>query len=191
IQLEISSIEQEPDRIRLVLLPMTDINIRPGQFLKLLAGHEKIVGKVLPQESPDEIHLAVTDSPNNGASELVVGNTLEAQGPFNQPPPTIDVEEGIRRRYPEADPILWEALQQGRLLSKLLAVFYHRIFRDPLLAPFFEGVTESRLVEKQYNFLCQAITGEKVYFGERPRNSHHWMVVSDELFDHRARRSEE
>ena len=31
----------------------------------------------------------------------------------------------------------------------------------------------------------QILTGEKIYFGERPRNAHHWMVISDELFDYR------
>jgi hypothetical protein len=34
--------------------------------------------------------------------------------------------------------------------------------------------------------LCQVLTGKDVYFGERPRNAHHWMVISDELFDYRA-----
>jgi len=53
------------------------------------------------------------------------------------------------------------------------------------LFPFFEGVTKQRLIEKQYNFMCQVLTGEDVYFGERPRNAHHWMVISDELLDHR------
>ena len=28
-------------------------------------------------------------------------------------------------------------------------------------------------------------SGEKIYFGDRPRNAHHWMVISDELFDYR------
>jgi hypothetical protein len=31
----------------------------------------------------------------------------------------------------------------------------------------------------------QIFTGENVYFGDRPRNAHHWMVISDELFDYR------
>jgi hypothetical protein len=31
----------------------------------------------------------------------------------------------------------------------------------------------------------QLFTGEKIFFGDRPRNAHHWMVISDELFDHR------
>ena len=40
-------------------------------------------------------------------------------------------------------------------------------------------------IEKQYNFLYEILTGEPVYFGERPRNAHHYMVISHDLFDYR------
>jgi hypothetical protein len=30
-------------------------------------------------------------------------------------------------------------------------------------------------------------TGQHMYFGMRPRTGHHWMVISDEIFDHRER----
>ena len=42
-----------------------------------------------------------------------------------------------------------------------------------------------RAIEKQYSFLRQIFTGEPIYFGERPRNAHSWMVISEELFDYR------
>jgi len=42
-------------------------------------------------------------------------------------------------------------------------------------------------VEKQYSFMHQLFTGKKVYFGNRPRNIHHWMVISDDLMDRRRR----
>lgn len=89
------------------------------------------------------------------------------------------------RKYPEPDLELWQGLEEGRLLSKILIEFYNRVYEDPLLSPFFAGVTKQRLIEKQYNFMCQVLTGQDVYFGERPRNAHHWMVISDELLDHR------
>lgn len=96
------------------------------------------------------------------------------------------IRSAERRKYPEPDLELWKGLDEGRLLSNILVDFYTRVYADPLLSPFFEGVTKQRLIEKQYNFLCQVLTGEDVYFGERPRNAHHWMVISHELFDHRA-----
>lgn len=90
-----------------------------------------------------------------------------------------------QRNYPEPDLELWQALGKGRLLSEVLIDFYDRVYDDPKLAPFFADVTKQRLIEKQYNFMCQVLTGKDVYFGERPRNAHHWTVISDELLDHR------
>lgn len=90
-----------------------------------------------------------------------------------------------RRHYPEPDPQMWQALGQGKLLTKILQDFYDRVYEDPRLASFFEGTSKQRSIEKQYSFTYQVFTGENVYFGERPRNAHHWMVISNELFDYR------
>ncbi|AVP99928.1 hypothetical protein C7S18_23335 [Ahniella affigens] len=100
------------------------------------------------------------------------------------------VVERFRRRWvedgvPTANPELWAALAEGRLLQAALRVFYARVFADPLLSPYFRGVTQQRLIEKQYSFLKSLITGSRDYFGQRPRNAHHWMVISDDLFDYR------
>lgn len=83
------------------------------------------------------------------------------------------------------DPEMWAALRGGDGLSEILADFYSRVYADPRLSPFFDGVTKDRAIEKQYSFLRQIFTGEPIYFGERPRNAHNWMVISDELFDYR------
>lgn len=87
--------------------------------------------------------------------------------------------------FPQPDVELWAALDNGALLTRILPDFYTRVYADPRLSPFFKNVTKQRLIEKQYSFLKRAITGELCYFGERPRNAHHWMVINDELFDYR------
>jgi truncated hemoglobin YjbI len=96
-------------------------------------------------------------------------------------------KDGIaeRRKFPEPDPEMWQALDQGALMTTILTDFYTQVFDDERLSPYFQGVTRQRLIEKVYNFHYQMFTGEKVYFGERPRNAHHWMVISDELFQYR------
>jgi len=94
--------------------------------------------------------------------------------------------KGDKANYPPPDPELWIALHNGDLLTVVLTDFYTRVYRDSRLASFFEGVTKQRLIEKQYLFTRQILTGEKIYFGDRPRNTHHWMVISNELFDYRA-----
>ncbi len=80
---------------------------------------------------------------------------------------------------------IWDALDQGRVLSLILQEFYTIVYADERLSAFFHNTTRQRSVEKQFLFLRQKFTGEKVYFGDRPRNAHHWMVITDELFDYR------
>jgi NAD(P)H-flavin reductase len=149
-----------------------------------LSDHSDLAGwQVYLCGQPEMVEGARQAVLNAGANELEVH-----ADPFWGLADTEKASRGktVRRKYPEPDLELWEGLQEGRLLSKVLVDFYGRVYQDPLLSPFFEGVTKQRLIEKQYNFLCQVLTGEDVYFGERPRNAHHWMVISDELFDYRA-----
>lgn len=92
----------------------------------------------------------------------------------------------IERKGPLApNPSLWEALGRGVKLREILEDFYAAVYQDPRLAPFFEGVTKERAVDKQWGFLAEIFSGQKLYFGDRPRNAHHWMVISNELFDYR------
>ncbi len=92
-----------------------------------------------------------------------------------------------RRRHGDLqpNPRMWAALRDGVGLSEVLDVFYTRVLKDERMAPFFEGVSKQRIAEKQYSFMRQIFTGERIYFGDRPRNAHSWMVISDELFDYR------
>ena len=89
------------------------------------------------------------------------------------------------------NPEMWAALEDGELLNAILEDFYDQVYVDPQLAHFFKDSTKSRAIEKQYLFLKRIFTGEKCYFGERPRNAHHWMVISDELFDYREKLMED
>ncbi|MBD3680188.1 MAG: 2Fe-2S iron-sulfur cluster binding domain-containing protein [Rhodobacteraceae bacterium] len=104
--------------------------------------------------------------------------------PFDSPVPYQPRDaEKIRQIQPDAE--LWEALENGEKLTRMLHEFYTVVYDDPRLAPFFHRVTKQRAIEKQYNFLQDLIHGTKLYFGEKPFNSHHWMVISDELFEYR------
>lgn len=87
--------------------------------------------------------------------------------------------------FPPPDAEMWAALNEGRLMMKILTTFYTQVFADDILRPYFANVTQQRVIEKVYSFHYQMFTGEKVFFGERPRNAHHWMVISDDIFEHR------
>lgn len=91
----------------------------------------------------------------------------------------------------EPDDEMWQALRGGPLLHAILADFYARVFEDEVLAPYFGGVTRDRLIGQVYSFMRDLFTGKKSYFGMRPRTGHHWMVISDEIFDRRERMMEE
>lgn len=83
------------------------------------------------------------------------------------------------------DPELWAALEQGPGLTRVLDAFYTRVYADARLSPFFHRVAKSHAVAKQYEFLAALFSGSGTYFGLNPYNAHHWMVISDELFDYR------
>lgn len=100
-------------------------------------------------------------------------------------PPASVPRQRRRRGDLSPNPEMWLALRQGEGLTEVLTDFYERVFADPRLAPFFASTTRTRAIEKQYAFLREILTGEEGYFGDRPYNAHHWMVISDELFDYR------
>lgn len=89
------------------------------------------------------------------------------------------------------NPEMWAALKEGKLMSEILDDFYTQVYADPKLSHFFKDSTKQRAIEKQYMFLKAIFTGIKCYFGERPRNAHHWMVISNELFDYREKLMED
>jgi len=106
--------------------------------------------------------------------------------PFESARPFMpDDAAKLARLQPE--PELWSALGGGPGLTAILEDFYTRVFDDARLAPFFDNVTKKRAIEKQYEFLSSLFSGRRSYFGLNPFNAHHWMVISDELFDYRER----
>lgn len=104
--------------------------------------------------------------------------------PFESPIPSeprdTEILSGIR-----PDPELWEALDHGKKLRAILEDFYTEVYSDARLSPFFHNATKERAISKQYEFLADLFQGTKRYFGLKPFNAHHWMVISDELFDYR------
>lgn len=163
---------------------------RPGQRLRVLTGAELPhleleVTRYRPGDFLVECLLrsesGVDLPPWLASGEL--GFQFEVAGPLDAPPGSA--EPAAESGSPEPDPELWRELGDGTRVRAVLEDFYARVYQDPQLSPFFAGVTQSRSVDKQYSFLRQLMTGERVYFGDRPRNAHHWMVISDELFDYR------
>ena len=191
---------QEGGRIKLTFQSARPLQYRTGQHLRIV---------VMTEGSEDEPLLTLTSDPkrdllitaqlensNPTASQksslppelqaqcgdAAFGFTFEVRGPFDdQPPhelpyPEVDVD---------ADEDLWNAFGGDTQVRSVMDAFYTKVYADPLLAPFFVKVTKERAADKQFSFLKQCVTGEKIYMGDRPRNAHHWMIITHELFDHR------
>ncbi|MEQ8238692.1 MAG: 2Fe-2S iron-sulfur cluster-binding protein [Cyclobacteriaceae bacterium] len=120
------------------------------------------------------------------SGDIEVGYPSDYRFPENHEPisPFEHTEETSKDK-PAPNKRLMNRLLEGDLLNEILHAFYTEVYEDELLSPFFKSVTKQRSIEKQYNFLSMLFSGEENYIGALPRNAHHWMVISDELFDYR------
>ncbi|MDD3784086.1 MAG: 2Fe-2S iron-sulfur cluster-binding protein [Hydrogenophaga sp.] len=182
----------ESGSLRIVFEPSQKLEYRMGQTLRLVNGAAQANEPVLMLSS-DPAEAVVMEArwvlgegetvPDVFAPGAEFGGVFEVRGPFT--PDYDDLPE--QTTAPTTDPALWDELDQGRRVRQVLDAFYAKVYADPLLAPFFHGVTPDRAAGKQYSFLQQRMTGAKVYWGDAPRNAHHWMVIPHALFDHRQR----
>jgi len=186
---------------KLLLEPTLAESCQPGQFINLRDGNAEERSYAIANNPAEEYFLEVhitrlTDDrfSNWIFNQLALGDELEIQGPFEKASvqqPALNMsadtssEESTRPKDPPPDRELWKALQEGKLLREILLDFYGRVYQDKLLSPYFHGITMQRSIEKVYSFLQQIFTGEKCYFGDRPKNAHHWMVISEETFKYR------
>lgn len=171
---------------RVLLEPTLAEACETGQELNLRLGNGETCRRAIVNQPAEDYFLAV-DIPASDvrfaawAAQAEVEAELEIQGPYAATP----ANNTEKAKYPPPDPVLWAALQDGKLMMEVLADFYGRVYQDPLLAPYFHGATMRRSIEKVYSFMRQVCTGDDVFFGDRPRNAHHWMVISDEIYQHR------
>jgi len=167
--------------------PVRQAGMIQGRAHEIAFGlHENLRGwRVHLSGQPEMVHVAESLALRAGARPAeIFADPFDLKDRRRTPRKKITISTE-RRTEPPPDPELWQALQEGLLLRTILTDFYTRVFEDTRLAPYFRGVTRLRLIDKVYSFMSQAFTGEKSFFGDRPRNAHHWMVISDELFDYR------
>ncbi len=175
--------------IRILLKPKHKYSCPTAQSINLLQPEGTIssytVNTVSEIDNSLELHILCHPDTNPNTflcDNVMVGDKLSIQATERK----IESDKIKQNKsLLPADPKLWQALNEGKLLKTILDDFYTQLFLDPFLAPFFHGVTRQRAMEKQFSFMRQLISGERIYFGDRPRNAHHWMVISHELFDYR------
>lgn len=196
------------DLCKLLLEPVLAESCQTGQLVNLRGGDGEERSCAIVNQPAEEYFLEVHVRRVAGDrfsdwvfEQLEAGGELEIQGPYEadaaesitgasqQPELTADAAtadaESLRPKDPPPDPELWAALQEGKLMMEILQDFYGHVYKDELLLPYFHGMTMQRSIEKVYSFMRQIFIGEKSFFGDRPRNSHHWMVISEETFKYR------
>ena len=171
------------------------LTCHPGQHLVLVTGTDSAPRIEVTATCPETNKVdALLHCPPGGAFPVwldapeAFGHEFEVRGPVDGGGSAGFAGKSgvpVESPPPASDPGLWTELGSGVLVRAVLEDFYGQVYEDQVLAPFFQKVTRDRSIDKQYSFLKQLMTGERVYFGDRPRNAHHWMVISNELFDHR------
>jgi truncated hemoglobin YjbI/ferredoxin len=147
--------------------------------------------QLLPQEQIDAGYFLPCKTLALEGMEIVAANPCDGTQTSSIRPAKIGGDRGKlppgwqEAPYPPAQPALWCALLEGDRLKNILDDFYELVFADPLLSPYFHNTTRQRSKEKVYSFYKRIFSGEECYFGDRPKNAHHWMVISDDIFDHR------
>lgn len=68
-------------------------------------------------------------------------------------------------------------------IEGIVAEFHGRVLSDSRLAPFFRGVSMTRLQNHETDFLCAALGGGYVYRGRDMMAAHAGMQITDEDFD--------
>ncbi|HED33960.1 MAG TPA: 2Fe-2S iron-sulfur cluster binding domain-containing protein [Gammaproteobacteria bacterium] len=147
------------------------------------AGFSEELERILPDDKNAFVYLAGPHSFVSAANTLAKSHDITDNQVFSDSFDYAELRKEPQQRQHNEE--IWIALEQGKKLKIILDDFYHQVYQDSKLSPFFENATEKRSSEKQYLFMRQLFTGEKVYFGDRPKNAHHWMVISNELFDYR------
>jgi len=170
--------------LHLIFEPLGTLRYRQGQTLRIVgqadSGWAEAEIQISSNPAVDSIMQGTLRSPDGAAlpfdANAEFGLEFEVRGPYDNTP-------GRELPAPTPDPALWQELGNGSTVRAILEAFYPKVYSDAQLGPFFRGVTIERSIDKQYSFLKQSMTGEKIYMGDRPRNAHHWMIITHALFD--------
>lgn len=85
------------------------------------------------------------------------------------------------------DKTLYERLGGKQAYDKVHKIFYDKAYAHPWLRKYFTDKPQEVLERQQTDFMVQLMGGPKCYGGKNPKFAHQHMMISEELFDLRAR----
>lgn len=78
---------------------------------------------------------------------------------------------------------LLDAIGGVAVVPALVDELYQRVLQDPLVAPFFAGVSVSGVMQHQSSFLQHVLGGIGVYDGKSMHEAHRHLPIADRHFD--------
>jgi hemoglobin len=85
------------------------------------------------------------------------------------------------------DKTLYKRLGGKTTFIKVHKIFYDKAYDDPWLSKYFTDKPQELLENQQTDFMIQLMGGPKAYGGKTPKSAHQHMVISEELFELRAK----
>jgi len=80
---------------------------------------------------------------------------------------------------------LFEIVGGYDMLRKVHKIFYDKIYKDPWIGQFFEGIDQTTIENQQTDFMAQSMGGPEKYSGALPLPAHTHIYITPELFDYR------
>jgi hemoglobin len=85
------------------------------------------------------------------------------------------------------DKTLYARLGGKDTLIKVHKIFYDKIYAHNWLSKYFTDKPQQLLEEQQTTFMQQLMGGPKAYSGKSPKSAHQHMLITEELFELRAK----
>jgi len=82
---------------------------------------------------------------------------------------------------------LYSRLGGKAIFEKVHKIFYDKAYKHVWLKKFFIDKPQEILESQQTDFMIQLMGGPKQYAGKTPKSAHHHMVITEELFELRAK----
>ena len=85
------------------------------------------------------------------------------------------------------DKTLFSRLGGKPTMTKVHKIFYDKAYAHPWLSQYFTDKPQELLEDQQTDFMMQIMGGPKAYAGKTPKSAHQNMVITEELFELRAK----
>lgn len=80
---------------------------------------------------------------------------------------------------------IFEQMGGRPAVERVTSAFYERIYNDPWLKQFFEGIPRAHIESQQNEFMQAALGGFNRYAGKTPPSAHQHIYITQEVYDAR------